>query len=171
MMSKKIIYLLFSMMVLGLMALPALAATPDHLNLENPLALTAQSRAVDGCPAAKDMLRDPFILAKGPGGGGGNSGSSGGGGNSGSGGGGGNSGSGGGGKSGSNSDGDCCDNGPRGGQGPAEDEPQHYRYQYRHTYRYGEPSQTKAQYGPGDGTGNDGDGPQDGSGFGAGTDR
>ena len=153
-MSKKIIYLLFPLMVLGLMLAPALAATPDHLNLENPLALSSQSCAVDGCPAANDMLRDPFILAKGPGGGGGNSGSSGGGGNS-----------------GSNSDGDCCDNGPRGGQGPAEDEPQQYRYQYRHTYRYGEPSQTKAQYGPGDGTGNDGDGPQDGSGFGAGTDR
>jgi|GEM_PF-3963368 len=164
MMSKKIIYLLFPMMVLGLMAAPALAATPDHLNLENPPVLSLQSRMADSCPAAADLPGDAFVLAKG-----GKSGSSGGSGNSGSSGGssGSNSGSNSSGSSGGISDGDCCDNGPRGGQGPAEDEDSPYRYQYRHTYQYDKSLQKQYGYGPGDGEGNDGEGPQDGSGYGA----
>jgi hypothetical protein len=180
MMSKKIVYLLFPMVVLGLTAAPAPAVTPDHLNLENPIALNSQSRAVDGCPAAADMLRDPFILAKGPGGGGSDNGGGGSGGSGVSD--GGNSG-GNGGSSGSdvsgggNSDGDCCDNGPQGGLGPAEGEAHQYRhqnqnqYQNEHFYSNSLQKKMKKGYGPGDGDGNDGDGPQDGTGYGAGAIR
>jgi len=159
MMSKRIIYLLFPMMVLGLMTAPALAATPDHLNLENPLALSSQSRMADSCPAATDLPGNAFVLAKG-----GKSGSSGGSSSSGSGSSGSNSGS-----SDGNSDGECCDNDPLGRQGPAEDEDSPYRYQYRHTYQYDKSLQNQKQYGygPGDGEGNDGEDPQDGNGYGA----
>ncbi len=164
-MSKKIIYLLFPMMVLGLMAAPALAATPDHLNLENSLALSSQSRMADSCPAAADLPGNAFILAKG-----GKSGSSGGSNSSGSNSSGSNSsGSNSSGSSGGNSDGDCCDNGPQGGQGPKEDEdaPHRYQYQYRWSFQNQEQHNHQEQYGPGDGEGNDGEGPQDGSGYGA----
>jgi hypothetical protein len=184
MMSKKIVYLLFPLMVLMLTAAPAPAATPDHLNFENPIALNSQSRAVDGCPEAIEMLRDAFILAKGPGGGGSDNGGGGSGGSGVSDGGnsGGNSG-GNGGSSGSdvsgggNSDGDCCDNGPQGGLGPAEGEAHQYRHQYQNQYQnehlYSNSLQKKLKkgYGPGDGDGNDGDGPQDGTGYGAGAIR
>jgi hypothetical protein len=161
MMSKKTVYLLFPLMVLGLIAAPAPAATPDHLNLENPIALNSQSGAVDGCPAAADMLSDPFILAKGPGGGGSDNGSGGSGGSGISG--GVDGASGGGSGQGGNSDGDCCDNGPQGGQGPTGDDALQHQNQYQYRYRYSESSQTQAHYG----TGNDGDGPRDGSGYGA----
>jgi len=149
MMSKKIIYLIFPLMVLGLMAVPALAATPDHLNLENTLALVSQSRMADSCTLAADLPGDAVILARGgkSGSGGSNSGSSSSGSNSGS-----NSRS-----SGGISDGDCCDNGPQGGQGPNENVDEPHRYQYRWSY----------EYGLGDGEGNDGEGPLDGTGYGA----
>lgn len=151
MMSKKIIYLLFPLMVLGLMAVPALAATPDHLNLENTLALVSQSRMADSCTLAADLPGDAVILARGgkSGSGGSNSGSSSSGSNSGS-----NSRS-----SGGISDGDCCDNGPQGGQGPNENEDAPYRW----TFQF----QEQHWYGPGDGDGNDGEGPEDGTGYGA----
>jgi len=150
-MSKKIIYLIFPLMVLGLMAVQALAATPDHLNLENTLAAVSQSRMADSCTLAADLPGDAVILARGgkSGSGGSNSGSSSSGSNSGS-----NSRS-----SAGISDGDCCDNGPQGGQSPNENEDEPYRYQYRWSYQYG--------YGPGDGEGNDGEGPLDGTGYGA----
>ncbi|MGD9122897.1 MAG: hypothetical protein PVG59_19620, partial [Desulfobacterales bacterium] len=89
--STKIFYLLFPLMVFGLMMAPAIAATVEYSNLENAPALSSQNRASGGGSPATDMLTEALIFAKGPGGGGsgggGNGGGSGGGGNDGSGGG------------------------------------------------------------------------------------
>jgi hypothetical protein len=175
-MSTKIFYLVFPLMLLGLMIAPALAAIPDYVNFENALALSSQSRSFAGCPRAADMLRDPFILARGGGGNGGGGGGGAGAGAIGGGGGAGGSGACLGGSSGTGS-------GPQGdhgsgdnrGQGLLGDDTAQHQHQnqnkHQHRHHYGESSQNQAHYGPGDGTGNDGDGPQDGTGYSAGANK
>ena len=119
MMSKNIIYPVWTLMVLGLMLTPAWAAAPGDLNPENALALSSQSRMLAGGSTAADMLRDPFVLAKSGGGGGG-------------------SGDGQGGNSDSNG-GDALDGrGPKGGQQSNQQQQlqQHLQIQHQHRHQH-----------------------------------
>jgi hypothetical protein len=156
MMSKRTIYLMLPVIVLGLMLTSAWAAMPNDLNLEKQFEMGSQSRAITSCSKTADMLADLFILARGGAGGGG---AGGGGGAAG--------GHGGYGGQGGKGSGDHQGQGPMGKS--AQEHQNQNQSQHRHQNRnnYGEHSQTQSHYGPGDGTGNDGEGPQDGTGYGA----
>jgi hypothetical protein len=152
--STKIFYLLFPLMVFGLMIAPA-AATANYLNLEKSPALSSQSRDFAVCLVATDMPRDPFIIARGPGGGGGSGGSGGGnggqGGNGDGNGGQGGNGDGNGGQGGNGGNGDG--NGGQGGNGGSSQNQglqQQVQHQHQHQHHYQhekqqEPEQQNAQ--------------------------
>jgi hypothetical protein len=170
-MSKKTIYPILPVMVLGLMLTTAWAAMPNDLNLEKQFEMGSQTREINSCSKPADILTDPFIIAKGGGGGAGGGGAGGGGGAAGGAGGGAGAGGGGGATGGHGGYGGHQGQGAMQGQGPmgksAQGHQNQFQNQHQHRNNYGEHSQTQSHYGPGDGTGNDGEGPQDGSGYGA----
>jgi hypothetical protein len=157
-MSKRTIYPMLPVMVLGLMLTTAWGAMPNDLNLEKQFEMGSQSRAGTSCFKAADMPTDLFILAMGGGGAGGGSagmGGSGGGGVAG----------GQGGHGGHQGQGAMQGHGPMGQS--AHEHQNQFQNQHQHQNNYGVHSQTQSHYGPGDGSGNDGEGPQDGTGYGA----